>query len=215
MKIKTIFIVLLVVVSMTTILSSCNYRFGSVNIDSVNKSDSTDLTTLHISPTMCEFMLYGVTPTDFFDSQGKGTFLENKYLQAQVDNDGCLILTLKNETISEWKNTFTALQVLQCVFGDARNIGITIDYSKDFMHYMEDAHTCGYEISEDYTKVIESPEDNSWYFPIINAACAIMQVFEGKTCKEVRVEHIEINDQGEVIETFIFPDDVGTDNNKE
>ena len=93
MKIKTIFIVLLVVVSMTTILSSCNYRFGSVNIDSANKSDSTDLTTLHISPMMCQYMLYGVTPTEFLNSEGKGTFLESKCLEAKVDNDGCLILT--------------------------------------------------------------------------------------------------------------------------
>jgi hypothetical protein len=35
-----------------------------------------------------------------------------------------------------------------------------------------------------------------------------MQVFEGKTCTEVKVEHIEINEKGEVIETFIFPDDI-------
>ena len=166
--------------------------------------------TLHISPMLCEYMLYGVTPTEFCNSKGEETFLEGKYLQAHVDNDGCLILTLKTETISEWKNTFTELQILQCVFGDSRNIGIIIDFSKDFVDLMKDAHTCGYEISEDFTKVIESPEDNSWYFPFTTAACVVMQVFEGKTCTEIKVEHIEINDKGEVMETYIFPDDADT-----
>lgn len=213
MKKKSIISILLSVLLITMFLSSCNRN--SIDDLTTNHNNIDDLTTLHISPLLCKAMLYGVTPIEFCNSKGKETFLENKYLQAKVDNDGCLILTLKNETISEWKNTFTDLQVLQCVFGDTRDIGITIDYSKDFMHYMEDAHTCGYEISEDYTKVIESPDDNSWYFPFTTLACAEMQVFAGKTCKEVRVEHIEINDQGEVIETFIFPDDVGTDNNKE
>lgn len=192
---KSILSILLSILSMTMLFSSCN------------REEFADQTTLHISPVLCEAMLYGITPTEFCNSTGEGTFLEGKYLQAHVDNDGCLILTLKNETISEWKNTFTDLQILQCVLGQSRDIGITIDYSKDFMDYMKNAHTCGYEISEDFTKVIESPEDNSWYFPFTTLACATMQVFEGKICTDIKVEHIEINDKGEVIETFIFPDD--------
>ena len=177
---------------------------------SCNRQVTKDQTTLHIPPMLCEPMLDGITPIEFCNTEGKGTFLEGKYIQAQVDNDGCLILTLENETISEWKNTFTDLQVLQCVLGESRDIGITIDYSKDFMDYMKDAHTCGYEISEDFTKVIESPEDNGWYFPFTTLACAKMQVFEGKTCTEIKVEHIEVDASGEVIDTFIFPDDNGT-----
>ena len=180
---------------LTTFFSSCNRQVAK------------DQTTLHISPMLCESMLYGITPTDFCTTKGAGTFLEGRYLQAHVDDDGCLILTLENETISEWKNSFTFLQILQCVLGENRDIGITIDYSKDFLDMMKDAHACGYEISEDFTKVVESSEDSSWYFPFTTLACAIMQVFEGKTCTEIKVEHIEIDADGKVIDTFIFPDD--------
>ena len=128
-------------------------------------------------------------------------------MYAMTDRDGCLIIILKNEVISEWKNTFTDLQVLQCVLKDARDIGITIDYSKDFMDYMKDAHTCGFDISDDFTKIIDSPEDNSWYYPFIMSACARMQMFEGKTCSEIRVEYIEINSNGEIISKIILLDE--------
>ena len=182
----------------------------AIIVSTLYVNHTANYSTLHISPVMCEYMLSGATPNEFCNCKGEGTFLENKYLQAKVDTDGCLILTLKNETIYEWKNTFTALQVLQCVLGDTRDIGITIDYSKDFMDYMKDANTCGYEISEDFTKVIESSQDSSWYFPFTTIACAMIQVFQGKTCTEIKVEHIEIDDNGEVIETFIYPDDIDT-----
>lgn len=187
--------VIAILLSVSAIFSSCSN--GSV----------TEQSTLHISPAMCEFMLEGLSPNDFCASKGKNTFLENKYLHAYVDKDGCLILTLEENIISEWKNSFTALQVLQCVLGDTRDIGVTVDYSKDFMDYMKDADTCGYEISEDFTKVIESPEDNSWYFPFTATACALMQIFNGKTCTELKVEHIEIDEKGEILETVIFPEE--------
>ena len=172
---------------------------------SCKKEKISNQTTLHIPPILCEAMLFGVTPAGFCDTEGQGTFLEKKFLQAHVDDDGCLILTLERDIINEWKNTFVAMQVLQCVLGDSRDIGITIDYSKDFIDFMKDSHTCGYKISEDFSQIIESPEDNGWYFPFIVFACAEMQVFSGKTCKEIKVEHIEIDTQGEIIETFVFP----------
>lgn len=162
--------------------------------------------TLHISPTLCENSLGGISPDDFCQNRGRNTWLEGKYLFAKVDKDGCLIVTLKRKVISEWKNTFTDLQILQCVLDD-RDIGITIDYEKDFMDYMKDAHTCGFEISSDFTRVVDSPDDNSWYFPFITMACARMQMFEGKSCSEVRVEYIELGSNGEVINLIVYPND--------
>ena len=193
MSTKAVLFILLSALLFGIVFSSCSCLFAN------------EITTLHIPPTICEPMLYGVTAEDFCQSKGVGTILEGKYISAYIDDDGCLILTLTNKALAEWKNTSTSLQVLQCVLGDDRDIGITIDYSKDFMDFMKDAHTCGYEISEDFSQIIESPEDNGWYFPFIVFACAEMQVFSGKTCKEIKVEHIEINTQGEIIETFVFP----------
>ena len=195
MKSKSILIFLLALTLILTVLPSCNNK------------DSSEQVTLHMSPTMAEYMLAGVKANEFCESKGKGTFLENKYSQAYIDQDGCLILTLSAETISEWKNTFTVLQILQCVLGDTRDIGITVDYSKDFMDFMKDAHTCGYEISEDFTTVIESPEDNSWYFPFISVACTVMQIFEGKTCTQVKAVHMQVDENGEVFDIYTYPDD--------
>ncbi|MBQ9132395.1 MAG: hypothetical protein IJX62_07995 [Clostridia bacterium] len=163
--------------------------------------------TFHFSPMMCEATFDGMSPEDFCTNNGEGTFLKDKYLYAEVDIDGCLILTLENDIVNEWKNTFVDLQVLQCVLGNSHDIGVTIDYSIDFMDYMKDANTCGFEISEDFTKIIASPEDNHWYYPLITLACARMQVFEGKNCTEVKVSYIDINDKGEVISTAVFPND--------
>ena len=175
-------------------------------LSSCNNSNIAGQTTLHLSQMMCEASLNGITPKRFCETKGQNTFLEGRYLRAEVDSDGCLILVLKDEVISEWKNTFTDLQILQCVLKDTRDIGVIIDYSKDFMGYMEDAHTCGFEISEDFSKVIDSPEDNSWYYPFIVSACLKMQMFEGKLCSEIKVEYIEINIYGEIIETTIITD---------
>ena len=75
------------------------------------------------------------------------------------------------------------------------------------MDYMKDAYTCGFEISDDFTKVIDSPEDNSWYYPFILPACAQMQMLSGKTCQEITVEYIEIDGEGEIISTIIYPEE--------
>lgn len=197
MKFKRYLLILLSIAMISMLFSSCNRE---------DEEENVELITLHIPPQIGEYMFEGVTVETFYSSKGAGTFLENKYKDARIDSDGCLILTLKKETVSEWKNTFTVLQILQCVLGDTQDIGITVDYSKDFMDLMKDADTCGYEISKDFTKVVQSPEDNSWYFPFTTVSCALMQIFDGKSCTELRVEHIEIDKNGEVIETFVFPD---------
>ena len=194
MKLKSALAFLLAALAMTVCLISCS-----------RKTD-TDQSTLHLSPKMCRLMTEGVSPNEFVNSKGENTFLKNKYAEAYVDKDGCLILTLENQVITEWKNTFAALQVLQCVLGDTRDIGITIDYSKDFLDYMRDADTCGYDISEDFTKVVESAEDNSWYFPFIMTSCCVMQVFEGKSCTEIKIDYVEIDENGEVINTINYFD---------
>lgn len=184
-----------IVLVLITILSSCN---------TVNHADQS---VVHLSPFMCGFMLKGITPEEFHETKGKNTILEGKYSHAEVDDDGCLILTLENKVISEWKNSFRVLHILQLVLGDSRDIGIIVDYSMEFMHLMEYAYSCGFEISDDFSRVIQSPGDNDWYYPSIVAACAQMQVFEGKTCSEVCVEFLKVDENGEVIETIIFPED--------
>ena len=204
MKLKRILAIVGAVIVVVLFLTVCGYHYYTNNYSK-----------LHLSPIMCGLMLDGSSPETFCETKGYGTWVEGKYLFAYVDHEGCLILTLKNDVIPEWKNTFMHLHVMQCVFADSRDIGITVDYSKDFMYLMKYAYSCGYEISEDFTKVVKSPDDDSWYFPVIVAACAEMQIFEGKTCSETKVEFLEYDAAGKLIEKIVFPDDVGNALNEE
>ena len=164
-----------------------------------------NFTVLHIPPVVCEMMLNGTSPEIFCETKGQGTWLENKYKKVKVDDDGCLVLTLNKDIVYAWKNSFFELHVLQCVLGENRDIGINVDYSMDFLNYMRDAYTCGFEISNDYSNVIKSPEDNGWYYPLVIPACIKMQVFEGKACESIRVEYVEIDETGEVLDRIISP----------
>lgn len=168
-------------------------------------SSDSQISTYHLSPEVCEMMLNGLSPELFCKTKGKDTFLEGQYTDAYVDEDGCLIISLSYEISVAWKNSFFELQILQCVLGQNRDIGIKVDTSDDFLDYIKDAHTCGFDISEDYTIVIESPEDNGWYYPMILPACIEMQVFNGKSCDDIKVKYIEIDTYGQTIEEIIWP----------
>ena len=163
----------------------------------------TQYTVLHLPPKVSGIMLDGATPDEFCETEGKDTWLEGKYASATVDKDGCLILVLRKKVAAEWKNSFYPVQVLQCVLGDTRDIGVKVDYSDDYLEFLKDAHTCGFEISKDYTQIVESPEDNGWYYPLIVPACIEMQVFMGKTCDEIIVEYWEVDENGETLDHIV------------
>ena len=57
------------------------------------------LTTLHLPPTVCGLSLDGVSPQAFCETKGEGTWLEGKYVFANVDRDGCLVLIYWNGKI--------------------------------------------------------------------------------------------------------------------
>ena len=162
-------------------------------------------TVLHIPPEPCGYMLQGTTPEDFVAKKGAGTCLEGKFLYANVDEDGCLILVLPNRAIAEWKNSLLPLQVLQCVLAN-RDLGVDVNYSLDFAHHMEYAETCGFEIADDYTKIVDGPGDNTFYFPLIMSACIEMQIFEGKDCEEIKVEYLRVDNNGDVLDRVLYPE---------
>ena len=161
---------------------------------------------LHIPPVVCQYTPDGITPEVFCATKGADTILNGNYAYAKVDKDGCLILIVEKEIVDEWKNSLLPLQILQCVLGDSRDIGITVDYSYDFLNYMERAESCGFEIAEDFKKIIDGPGDNSWYCPFIFTACIELQMFEGKDCKDIFVELYRYDDNGELLEYDCYPD---------
>ena len=109
-----------------------------------------------IDSNRCQSM-FEMSPKDFCKNKGEGTDLYDGYTFAKVDKDGYLILFLSNNELKEWKNKLVGLQILQAVLGDARDIGVEISISEDDFivgSLLKYADKCGYEISEDYKKVI-------------------------------------------------------------
>lgn len=166
---------LVLIIALALILCSCNYI-------------SSNVVTLHLSQTVCQLALNGVTPEEFCSTRGNDTYIKGKYLSANVDEDGCLILKVNSGVIKEWKSSILVIQILQCVLGDSRDIDINLDYSMDALGFMENAHSCGLEISDDFTQVIAHPNSSRLYSTFVMPACVLIQMFEGKTCKEIKAD---------------------------
>lgn len=177
---------LALIIALALILCSCNYI-------------SSNVVTLHLSQTVCQLALNGVTPEEFCSTRGNDTYIKGKYLSAHVDEDGCLILKVNSGVIKEWKSSILVIQILQCVLGDSRDIDINLDYSMDALGFMENAHSCGLEISDDFTQVIAHPNSSRLYSTFVMPACVLIQMFEGKTCKEIKADFIELDENGEEI----------------
>lgn len=163
-----------------------------------------------IDPDYCQNM-FEMSPKDFCKNKGEGTLVEDGYTFAKVDKDGYLILFLSNNELKEWKNNCLDLQILQAVLGDTRDIGVEISISEeDFIvgSFLEYADKCGWEISEDYKKVILSPDDMISFFPPIMSACRTMQMMNGTPTDEIRIEYIKVDETGKVIEKTIYPDNI-------
>ena len=165
-------------------------------------------TVLHMPSVICQYMLDGVTPEEFCKSQGAGTILYGCFPYSKVDKDGCLILVLDKNMVKPWKDSLLQMQIMQCVFGDSRDIGVTIDYSRDILSFMKNADSCGFEISEDYTKIVDENGDNTFYFPFIMSACLMMQVFSGRTCENITVEYLRYGPNGEILDRILYPEHV-------
>ena len=197
------------IVVLMLVFASCS------NLKDSNRDESSSQPpinmTLHISPTLCEMSFDGMSPKQFVDTNGEGTFLEGKYNSAKIDEDGCLILVVNKYIITSWKSSYTHMQILQCVLGKSRDIGVIIDYSKDFLDFMKYADMCGFEISENFSTVIATPGDDLFYVPYVMPACMHMQMFEGKKCTDIKVEYFEYDVNGELVRQIIYTHDGGVE----
>lgn len=161
-----------------------------------------------IDSNRCQSM-FEMSPKDFCKNKGEGTDLYDGYTFAKVDKDGYLILFLSDNELKEWKNKLVGLQILQAVLGDARDIGVEISISEDDFivgSLLKYTDKCGYEISEDYKKVIVSPDDMISFFPFIMSACEMMQIMNGTPTDQAQIEYIKVDLNGNVIEKTIWPD---------
>jgi hypothetical protein len=161
-----------------------------------------------IDPDYCQNM-FEMSPKDFCKNKGEGTLVEDGYSFAKVDKNGYLILLLNDKELKEWKNKCLDLQILQAVLGDTRDIGVEISISEeDFIvgSLLKYVDKCGYEISEDYKKLIVSPDDMISFFPFIMNACKTMQMMSGTPTDQIKIEYIKIDSRGNIIEKVVWPD---------
>ena len=203
MKNKYILSILTMLLVITVLLSSCtNNEVVETKILYTIKSGTT---TLHILPIFFNTFLGEESGEEFCNTKG------HLYHQAEVAECGCVVLTLDSKDIPEWKSKITLLQILQCVLGEYRDIGVKVDYSQDVFGLMKNADSCEFEISDDFTKVVVSAAEIfgkirfSFYYAYITMACAVMQIFEGKTCEEINVEVTYLTKSGEVLDVLNYP----------
>ena len=141
----------------------------------------------------------------FCQNKGADTVLYGRYTYAKANKDGSLTLVVDNETLRIWKSSDLLLQILESLLEEeGRSAGVDIDWSEDFLDHKKLVKSCGIEISEDYSLLIEEPEDNAVFFPSLTAACVIMQIFEGKQIGEVYVRYIEVDGSGNIVDELVW-----------
>ena len=102
----------------------------------------------------------------FCQNKGADTVLHGRYTYAKANKDGSLTLVVDNETLRIWKSSDLLLQILESLLEEeGRSAGVDIDWSEDFLDHKKLVKSCGIEISEDYSLLIEEPEDNAVFFP--------------------------------------------------
>jgi len=159
-----------------------------------------------LSPSVCN-AIFGVEPDVFLATKGSETDLFNGYSEAKVDQAGNLILHLTDAQREAWKNSSAFLQILQKIVGEERKIVSKIIPPTNEIHqlFYEGAESCGFEISEDYSKVIAGPGDDKSYILFVPQACLMMRVLEDGTGEEHRVEYREVDAQGDTTVYHLFP----------
>ena len=159
-----------------------------------------------LSPQICKFF-FDVTPEEFCRTDGIDTPLSRigyHFIYAETDKDGNLVLFLTDKQVRRWKSSYFPLQVLQKYYGNTRDIGIDLSEPTDELLklFYDQAEQCGFYISDDFTKIIASPEDNMFYFAVLPNACIAMQFFDGTPSDDIQLIYTEVDANGNVTKTI-------------
>lgn len=178
-----IIVIAIVLIALTTIFILSNYNYYK------------------LSPTICELTI-GEKPEDFVKSRGRESLLVNGYTFASLDDDGNLILILSDKEVEAWKKSSLSLEILRIVTNDTVDLGIEGDYVPE--NWLEEitidsAKRTEFNISDDFTKITYDMEGSRIISGSLVNACAMMQLFEGRTGDDFRVEEIMYDDNDNII----------------
>jgi len=192
-------------------LSSCQHTIQSHkksdNNDDNAGIESNETHEYQLSDKICQ-TVFGIDPQTFCEKNGKDTLLENGFTSAMVTSDDTLVLQLTNIQSGNWRNSEVSLQILQKILGSEKEIVSKIIPPTDSFYgaFYENADTaCGFEISDDYSKVTAGPGDDKSYQLIVSRACLLMQVFKGIPSDNISVEYIELDSEGVVTNRIFLP----------
>lgn len=209
-NIKTIVFVVIILI-LCVILSSCSFEFlqNSTQTDPNlnNTSKDTELQEFRLSTKICK-TIFGVDSKDFYNTKGKNTLLENGYTKVELTEDDVLILHLTEAQVDSWRNSNVSLQILQKILGADKKIVSQIIAPTDPLYsifYIDADTQCGFEISDDFSKIVAGPGDDKTYWLVIPPACLMMQVLQGKPSEEISVEYFEYNSEGDLTSHAFFP----------
>jgi len=209
-NVKTIVFVEIVLI-LCVILSSCHFELlqDSTQTDPNlnNTSQDPELHEFRLSTKICK-TIFGVDSKDFYNTKGKDTLLENGYTKVELTEDDVLILHLTEAQVDLWRNSNVFLQILQKILGVDKKIVSQIIVPTDpiYSNFYIDADTqCGFEISDDFSKIVAGPGDDKSYWLVIPQACVMMQVLEGKPSEEISVEYFEYNSEWVLTSHSSFP----------
>lgn len=216
------------VVAISMVLCSCNVSYFDNN-EEMNQSKETtevsdtqktneesitdetielDLNEFTMSSVLCKYLFDGMSPEEFCRKKGKGTLLYKGYTNVTVTDDDFLVLKLTDEELEEWKNSSKHMQILQKILGEEKQIVSEIVPPTDvaFGTLYEDADMdCGFEISEDYSKIIADAGDDQNYEAVVPYACIMMQVLSRKPSQDIYVEYTVFDSNGKISKYLSYP----------
>jgi hypothetical protein len=169
-------------------------------------ADDSKLNEFLLSRKICRVLL-GVSPKTFHETNGEGTLLFNEYTDSAVTEDGDLVLHLTDNQVDQWRNSNVFMQILQKIMGKEKQIvtKVIVPTSFPFESLYKNSNKCGYEISDDYTKIVVGPGDDRSYYSIVLHSCVFVQLLEGKPSDEISVEYIEVDSEGKITEQSFYP----------
>lgn len=200
------FNIISLLLALCVLLSSCLINMPTMKLPFETTPSESELNEFRLSNKIC-VTLFGVDSQTFYETKGKDTLLENGYTKAAITDD-VLVLYLTDSQVDSWRNSNIFLQILQKIMGDDKEIVPQVIVPTDPVYSMlyEDADLqCGFEISDDYSKIVAGPGDDKTYSMIVPRACFTMQVLQGKPSDEISVEYLEYNADGVLTSHFFLP----------
>lgn len=211
-KMGTVSVILFLLVLMVVICCACTDGENGITENVYN-----------ISPTLCN-TLFSCTPKEFYLTKGRTTLLKDNFTNAEMDENGNLVLELSEEQKEQWIAVSFHMQVFYKILDENSGkkqhpflLNMT-DSLREMLEtqielsesdtirktFIQDKECFDYDISDDYTKVVVDYNDDGLALIAVLPACIHMQVLNGIESNDIRVELVRLNEDGSVMSVDVW-----------